>query len=240
MNKISLGLEAAELVEHIMNEQPDGTNIAIIEIPAVPVLQDRFSLSSEEISIITEGQQLRATSALSFWDSVLLSTFGARHLPFQILRGASFHNNAATNRIVAAKDSYTAEDVRNLFSSLPPGHMLAFLSRLTHVDGTVCHVPLLDFHCPISDQNLRLAIELIRILDTGPGWILESGKSYHFYGQRVIAADELSRFLGRSLLFSPIVDRAWIAHQLIEGACALRVSPKFSGDRPPYVVARLQ
>jgi hypothetical protein len=38
-------------------------------------------------------------------------------------------------------------------------------------------------------------------------------------------------FLGRALLFAPIVDRAYLAHQLLERRCALRISAV--GDEKP-------
>lgn len=46
-------------------------------------------------------------------------------------------------------------------------------------------------------------------------------------------------FLGRALLFTPVVDGRWVAHQMIEGQCALRVSPGNAQQIVPVVVPQL-
>jgi hypothetical protein len=95
---------------------------------------------------------------------------------------------------------------------------------------------MLDFRIRPSIENEQLAIDILHRLKRG-GTLLNSGNSYHFYGNRLLRGDqELVKFLGRASLFSPFVDQRWIAHQLIEGACALRVSPGKSFKSPPKVV----
>ncbi len=71
------------------------------------------------------------------------------------------------------------------------------------------------------------------------GFVLLSAKSYHFYGGELMEEVDLCRFLGKAFLFTPIVDRAWIAHQLMASACAPRVSqrPQYGA---PKVVARVE
>jgi hypothetical protein len=72
----------------------------------------------------------------------------------------------------------------------------------------------------------------------GEGFLVETDKSYHFYGTKLLEEKELVEFLGRALLFAPIVDRAWISHQLIELCCALRISSR-QPDGKPLAVIRL-
>jgi hypothetical protein len=98
---------------------------------------------------------------------------------------------------------------------------------------------MLDFRIRPSDENEELAIKVLARLGT-PGTLVNSGNSYHFYGDRLLRGGAaLSRFLGGASLFSPFVDQRWVAHQLIEGACALRVSPGKSFAAPPLVVRRV-
>ncbi len=73
-------------------------------------------------------------------------------------------------------------------------------------------------------------------MGVGGGFLLQSGESYHFYGKGLLDDRALVRFLGQALLLAPVIDRAWIAHQLIEGASALRISKKPSGSGEPVVV----
>jgi hypothetical protein len=56
-----------------------------------------------------------------------------------------------------------------------------------------------------------------------------------YYGDAMLDDRGLTRFLARCLLFAPVIDRAWVGHQLLESACALRISAKPSG-----VVARIE
>lgn len=46
--------------------------------------------------------------------------------------------------------------------------------------------------------------------------LLDSGDSYHACGIALLAGQERPEFLGRSLFFSPIVDSAYVAHQLVQ------------------------
>jgi hypothetical protein len=92
------------------------------------------------------------------------------------------------------------------------------------VNVTEVHLPMLDFHCaesPESDPLVRAVLRELRL----NGYIAKSGRSYHFYAADLVDEPTLINILGRSLLFSPIVDRAWIAHQELERACGLRISP---------------
>jgi hypothetical protein len=48
---------------------------------------------------------------------------------------------------------------------------------------------------------------------------------------------ELIDFLARALMYSPIIDRAYIAHQLLEKRCSLRISGKENKSSLPKVIA---
>lgn len=56
---------------------------------------------------------------------------------------------------------------------------------------------------------------------------------------KILTQPEFEKFLGTALLLAPIVDRAYIAHQLIEGRCALRLTPGGGKSQVPTVVAVL-
>jgi hypothetical protein len=75
--------------------------------------------------------------------------------------------------------------------------MLVFSSRVRLHTGEEQHLPLLDFHCPASDQNKDLAALAAELIDTGGGFLLQSGDSYHFYGKQLLDGRALVRFLAR-------------------------------------------
>ena len=84
----------------------------------------------------------------------------------------------------------------------------------------------LSIHLPIP---LIVALRLT----SGLGWQLYTypilvGAFFigHFIGTKLIADSELTTFLGKLLMYNPIIDKSWIAHQLIEKYCALRISYK--------------
>jgi hypothetical protein len=114
---------------------------------------------------------------------------------------------------------------------------LELTSEVICDSGATEHIPLLDFHCPISSSNRNLVAEVAKRLLPGGAIILESGDSYHVYGRKTVSSAALTCLLAKSLLFSPIVDRAYIAHQLIEGRCALRISAGGQKRLVPTVVA---
>lgn len=92
---------------------------------------------------------------------------------------------------------------------------------------------MLDFklHCtPVHDQ---VAVGVAARL--GPGWLLSSGSSYHYYGATLLSEPHLFDWLLRAQLIGKYVDTRWITHQLLERKCALRVSRK-PGGRMPNVI----
>src|SRR5262249_21914021 len=112
-------------------------------------------------------------------------------------------------------------------------------SRVEVKTGELRHIPMIDFHCPATGDNNELVLAAIDTLEVGPGFLIESGKSYHFLGLELLSENALPQFLGKLLLLSPTIDRAWVAHQLIESACALRVSPRMDGGLGPRVLKRI-
>ena len=55
---------------------------------------------------------------------------------------------------------------------------------------------------------------------------LASGESYHFISSAIMSWNELYIVLCKALRFCPIIDRAWISHQLEEQSCSLRINKK--------------
>jgi hypothetical protein len=201
----------------------------------VPLLQDRITPTVEVSKILQDAMQLRATSSLPFWDSVNLSCFGTGRYALPLLRQATFHNGEGSRRIQVDFSNFGPKIIAELIAKLAEGEILAISSTVQMKDNFAMRLPMLDFHCPYSSQNLVMIEEVIRCLAIGPGLILRSDKSFHFYGSVLICKHDFHLMLARSLLFAPIIDRAWIAHQLIEGSAALRVSPR--QGKHPFVVS---
>jgi hypothetical protein len=232
-------MDALDVIEEIRECNPNIAAFEIAALPFAPLVDERSCLTGEDVIVVERALQLRETLRLPFWDGVMLAASHAKVVPKGALIAAVFHQSltekvsrfqaATLSRSMLERLSTEAQTERKL---------LAVTSRVHLRDGTMLHIPMLDFHVAFSNHSTALVTEIISTLKFS-GKLLRSGKSYHFYGNRLIEADEMRSFLGRFLLFEPIVDRAWIAHQLIEGACALRISPRAEYGGVPQVVGSI-
>jgi len=110
--------------------------------------------------------------------------------------------------------------------------VLAICSQCRTKSGSVWQIPMMDFHCPPTDQNLSRLKKALWSIGERSGAILESGRSYHFYGFRLLTQKQWSDFIARCLLLSPLVDQRYVAHRLLGGMSVLRIT---SSRTKPYV-----
>jgi len=122
----------------------------------------------------------------------------------------------------------------------PLGSNLTLLSEVICDDGSSRHLPMIDFHASASIPNLVIVEAVAKKLFPRGAILLESGESYHAYGKELLSEKEFRHFLGSAMLFVPIVDRAYVAHQCIEGRCALRLTQGGGKSRVPKVVRVLK
>ena len=102
-------------------------------------------------------------------------------------------------------------------------------------DGTYRFIPMLDFRLSISNFNCDLVEALIRAADCAPGAIVESGRSYHYYGFRLMSLPEVQAFAHLSLLMTPFVDSRYLGHRLLGGEFSLRISGRGQQGAEPKV-----
>ena len=109
-----------------------------------------------------------------------------------------------------------------------------FNSQVLLTDGTIAHFPLMDFNICVSEDGLTKVNKILTLLGVKQGYLMDSGSSYHFIGSEPMPVDEYHAFLYKSLLFAPITDGRWIAHQLINGNSNLRIGEK-NGVSPQLI-----
>jgi hypothetical protein len=211
------------------------------EIDSVPAGKAKATSDPSLQQLVPEARQLRDEYGVPFWMSMILTANRRQQeVPPSILEASGFHQSMdnttfrSTNII-----GLSVQSLLELSNNLAPGRMLTFRSKVTLVDNTPAHFPMLDFRIRPTTDNLKSAIGVAKQLGVR-GVILDSGRSYHFYGNDLITPDQLRVFLATASLFTPIVDYRWIAHQLIEGTCALRVSAGVTGQILPKVVSYVQ
>lgn len=132
------------------------------------------------------------------------------------------------------------ENLRQIARSWDENKLVGACSAVKLADGQSAHIPMMDFSCAPSNQNLGLLVRLITDLRQGRGYILMSGRSYHYYGFRLLSEAEWKIFLGKCLLMSGFADDRYVGHQLVDGHCVLRVSSGRSKGNLPIVVAELR
>lgn len=184
--------------------------------PKQKLLQNQVNFGDTENIQFEKAMLIRSQYHLPFWDSMMLTYFNRENTSNQILKCALNHNSI--------EDAFWSNDFTILNSKLNDN--IALNSKVKLGTGEERHLPLLDFHIPISNENEKIVLEVIKLLGFLDGYILKSGESYHFIGVSLIDDSELVRLLSKALFFSPIIDRAWIAHQLIERSASLRISYK--------------
>lgn len=114
--------------------------------------------------------------------------------------------------------------------------VLGVLSRVK-IGRRVYHIPMMDFSCSESPDNLRRIERFFQIT----GWhgvILYSGRSYHFYGADLLNKDDWLNFLGDCLL-SGLVDIRYVGHRLKDKRGILRISSSSLRPKIPTVVSIL-
>jgi hypothetical protein len=232
---------AVEVLSTILRDCSNITGLDLLKIEGRPdptPLQTRLGDKTSVEPLLESGKRIRQGYGFSFFDAVLISCFGAGVTAYPILENVCFHNTLPAKRFVP-RDQWPSRCLDEI-AKLPAEGVLVVSSRVRLMNGEYHHIPMLDFHCPASMENQIVASRVASLIDGSGGYLLRSGRSYHYYGKALIAETKLPEFLGRSLLFGPILDRRWVAHQLMQGECGLRISAKIRGVDVPQLVEELQ
>ena len=234
--------DITDVLPLLIGRLPQIAVVTIREIRVPPSLQNRVPPLPELAPLVDTALRLRKTYDFPFWDALLLTAERRQKgIAAEILDGASFHQpmTSAVRTQTIDATSLTPRTVANHARKMSNGNIAVVSSRVKLHNGSEAHLPLLDFSLPPSRVNDKVVEQIIIRLGQH-GYLLDSGNSYHFYGDVLLSDSGYREFLGEALLFSPLVDHRWIAHQLVEGACALRVSGGKDGSTLPRLVAEIQ
>lgn len=214
-----------------------GGQVRLLHIPRAPVAQARTGQDDPAQAAFERGLELRASTGMPFWDAVLLcSETAALGTPRSVFDAALLHQPLpllqSTNLPI---DSRLGARLEEETADVEEGHVVALTSAITLRSGEVLHLPMLDFASKSRRPSAREAVEHAAGALRVPGFLVESGQSYHFYGQVLVDASALRTFLTRAILLAPVADSRWVAHQLLEQTCSLRISPTTRGGRPRVV-----
>jgi hypothetical protein len=103
-------------------------------------------------------------------------------------------------------------NLSRLIATLPAHEALAVSSEVTLQARKEMHIPMIDFQCTKSPSNLEYLRSALRRIGPREGTILESVKSYHYYGIPLLSKSQWYEFIGRCLLLEPLVDVRYLGH----------------------------
>ena len=211
-------MNTKEIINEILLKHHDISEVKLIEVGTSKDLKaNSQSWDDTDDLIFQSALKLRSSHGIPFWSAIMSSMVSLEKLSVNCLDQISRHN---ANNI-----AYTIDATD--FPSFIIGNNMGINSKVKLNNGDIKHIPMLDFRIKYSDANTALIKYICKkLLPDSSGFLLRSGHSYHFIGDSLVNEAELVAFLGRSLLFTPIVDNIWIAHQLFEGSCTLRLGIK--------------
>jgi hypothetical protein len=187
-------------------------------------LQNEFK-SPNLLKIINEALEIRKLG-FSFWESLISRYNIIENCPDDFLAKAIHHNNPVD--IIKFPSDNLAEIQNYIVNNYSKN--ISLLSTLELSNKNKLHIPMIDFHILPSKNNQKVAEKIIYVLNINPGYLIESGKSYHYIGINAVSENNLISILAKSILLSPIVDRNWSAHQILEKSCSIRVTKSEKKD----------
>ncbi|WP_435875451.1 primase 1D-like protein [Nonomuraea fuscirosea] len=230
---------AGEVISCLLDLQPQVSGVQLLRLKVSPSPSLNGGDRAAVTALSPPALQLRSEYGVPFWTALMLTVaHSGDPLPEGILRAALFHQDTAAASLAEdlKADKISSKELKKRIDMLDDNSVLALASRILLRDGGQAHLPMLDFRLKPTPANLTSTVRVVEQLGLG-GVILDSGNSYHFYGLGLLAQAELQVFLAKALLFAPLVDHRWVAHQLIENSCLLRISRGIKGQKVPCAVA---
>lgn len=229
-------MEAVDVLSLVVRANPNIAGVTTFIAPPARAAANPILDGADPT--VANALTLRGAHSIPFWDAFFAVLPGSHPRLDHVLLRAMEHNEASRNKRNFSRKEVLSGVIHDYIRNASGDLMVVASSHVTCTDGDDRHIPMLDFHRRASAENERLVSSVVRALKR-TGFLLESGKSYHFWGDTLLSQSSLVEFLGKSLLFAPVVDRAWLAHQLIEGACGLRLSGRPGYGGPPKMVAKI-
>ena len=231
---------AAFLPDMLRSNGIEQVEVRAVERP--PSLQRRSS-SSQLDALIEQAREAYKASRVTFWDELMrLAESAPSPVRREIFAQALYHHGETEGQVDTwcELERFLADLEHGKYESLPGRLIVALTSRVRVRRANLeLHIPMVDFRLGSGPANDELAMQLLQALGT-PGYLVDSGRSYHFYGKVPVHRDDFWRFLGRAQLMSHYADQRWIGHQLISGKAALRISSGSDGEpASPRFIAQI-
>lgn len=223
--KALTGKPVTYAIEGLVRLFPEVSRVTFAAYRPAPGLDTRLARESDStIEVRETAERLRKDFGIPFWDAILAISMKRGQMPDRYVELAILHDKSPDEySIDVLQSELTAERIDSIERDLKEGFVLALASRVQLQSGGFAHIPMMDFRCDPSPQNAAFVKRALRAMGQDAGILVDSVRSYHFYGVRLMTQDAWLQFLAMGILFTPIVDARYIAHRLADGACRLRV-----------------
>jgi hypothetical protein len=219
------GKPVSHAIQELVRLFPEVFQITFAAYRPAPGLDIRLDRNTDPtIEIRQTAERLRQEFGIPFWDAILSISMKSGEIPDRYVELAILHDKSPDEYCIDVLHSeVSVEKVDSLVRGLKAGFVLALSSKVQLKTGGFAHIPMMDFRCAPSPKNKAVVKRALKAMGEDAGLLIDSGRSYHFYGVRLLSQDLWIRFLALGILFNPIVDARYIAHRLADGACRLRV-----------------
>lgn len=222
-----MNLNSIDILRQILSDSAEA--MLIFSYQTSRHVQSKIDMQEKNTSVLFDKAfEMKTVFRLPFWDSLMTSTFFVPDFDNQVFIEALSHTeNSYYTEINCGNIDYFASTLDNIDENL------AAASNVKVKEGVNMHICMIDFNIPFSTNGTYVITQLLKTLKI-QGYLLCSGKSYHFYGKRLMLEEEYIQFLVKLIFLSPIIDKNWIAHQLLRSQSFLRITKKYGHF--PYLV----
>jgi len=213
-------METIEIIQSICHDNPQIAFLLFYPLSKQQLLQSRIQIGEKEKLQYIQALSIREKYHLPFWDSIMLTMFNNHNFSSSIMNAAMLHNKLQSPIKIEVNTKLKEKLDRLRIQSF------GWNSLIELKNGKTQHIPMFDFHIPVSPTNTNVVRNVLEQLGLTTGYILNSGESYHYIHNKPIDYNDFKIILIQSLFFSPIIDRLWVAHQLLNESAMLRIGMK--------------
>jgi hypothetical protein len=207
----------------LVRQLPEIESLFVAAYKVPPRYEDRIRDMQVPNELLARARNRRNELGMPFWDAVIAEALAIGAVGEGILDAALYHQPLSKNVTAVSRSKVLSVGIVAAVQKDNVPYPWAVLSRVRTPHEGDRHFPMLDFRCSVSQSNLVLLERVAERLLDCPWTIIQSVNSYHLIGASLMTYSEMTAFLGMASLLGPIVDRNYVAHQLINGIAALRI-----------------
>ena len=240
--KVRNGTTASKLLIKWIGSLKHIQEVTFIQYELVPSARRRSVPDLGQYQVILKKQRVRGPIWIPDYEVAVAAQHRDWGRSLEIWANVARHDTNPENRyrIPVSRDKINTEYIKALQRERK-GYVLAVSSLVRIESGHERHIPMMDFQCPVEDAlYLDYLIAGLKSFAPAPGVILDSGRSYHYYGCALLTSEEWRKFLGQCLLLVPLTDIRYVGHRLFDGECVLRIGQDPEHPKVPRVVRSLR